>query len=121
MISFLVILTICIVLFILFGILVPWSVHVSMVKGEDLALIRKSNYSDFVKEFNKREWRFDKRFIGWFGKDEFPRKNQIHASIFMFDGVGMILDPISFFRFNLWKHSVSKTIKRVKTVKGGWE
>jgi hypothetical protein len=73
---------------------VEYKIHVSMTK-ERTNKWGHGNWSDFMREFNKREWERDKRHPQSFF-EKGSRDGRIHASIVCFGGRGMVLDRKSF-------------------------
>lgn len=78
-------------------ILIDWSVHKDMTTSETNEWGR-GTYEDFKREFDKRQWTASDMFQGSFFA---PGQNKIHASIYMFDGKGMVFNPIDYFKVKL--------------------
>lgn len=83
---------------------VPWGIHIEMVK-ENCKKWKWGSFKDFMKEFNKIEWKRDNYYpCSFFGPQNsfFSHQSQIHASIIKFNDMGMILYPWSFLRFQFF-------------------
>jgi len=101
---------------------VSYSVHRGMVKMETPDKYANGNFSQFISEFANRSW---ERKDGWrqsyFGIGNEYYTNKIHADIIKFSGVGMILDPISYFRFKIWSYKNAIPMpNNSKEYKGYW-
>lgn len=94
-----------------------WLTHVEMVKT-NTECYGKANYKIFLKKFNELDGKWDRK--GWNSSlfyipiksnrfYDFDRKSEFHANIIMFDGKGMILNPIDFIRAKIY---VKKYIKK---------
>jgi hypothetical protein len=101
--------------------LVPWMTHIEMVhKYTDKNA--NGNFEQFLREFNSRSWeRKDRWRQSYFGIEAEYYTNEIHADVIKFDEVGMILDPISYFRFKIWsqKNAIPRS-NNSKEYKGYW-
>jgi len=78
--------------------LIGWTVHLEMTK-EDVSEYGYGNYSDFKKEFNKKEWTRNKMYPKSFFNDIGFLDNHIHARIIKFDNKGMCLTYFAYLRF----------------------
>lgn len=105
---------------------VPWGTHRSMMVNNNLG-VEVWGYADFqrfLKEYNdpKYNWRTDTDFKeSIFSEPDIPIRDRerfydgyIHAGIIRFGDKGMVLDPISYFRFLRWK---TKEIDRLNSMK----
>ena len=94
---------------------VKWGTHLEMV-GEFCPTWRWGTFNDFKRMYSKKTWRQEKQYPD----SHFADGGEIHASIISFDGVGMKLDPVSFFFFEIWceRNSISR---HGDNIGGGWE
>jgi hypothetical protein len=102
------IIVLIVVMHFIFFLCVDHAVH----KKQVLDNCKEWNYADFdtfLRYFNRVSWERDSSFPESFfqkERDKLPyaeyKKNYIHASIILFDGKGMILDPISYYKFLRW-------------------
>lgn len=106
-----------------------WLTHVEMVKI-NTGYYEKANYKYFKEKFNELDGKWDRK--GWNSSlfyipiksnrfYDFDRKSEFHANIIMFDGKGMILNPIDLIRAKIY---VKKYIKKHfirNNVKVKWE
>lgn len=67
---------------------IPWQVHMEMTK-ENSKVCGKGNYKKFIEEFEKINW-----IEGTLYKNsyfDYGSDSEIHANIFRFNGIGMIM------------------------------
>lgn len=87
-------------------------VHIKMNK-DDSQIIKniKGNYKKFVEEFNKQNWEYNNYFESFFVYDynEWKQISKVHASIYMFNNIGMIIyNPIDFLRIKKFLNNKRK-------------
>lgn len=72
-----------------FWTIADWQSHWAMTKGCTKQQWGYGNHKDFVREFNKHEWKNEGRG----GTSLWDRENncQIHAGIYKFNDIGMVL------------------------------
>ena len=76
--------------------IVSWWVHRDMVKS-NCNTYSKGTYDDFLLQLSKHEWERDEKFPkSFFGIGGDFYQNKVHASIFMFDKVGMVFNIFEF-------------------------
>lgn len=80
----------------IFGVVLPWDVHRTMVKNSTNSY-GEAGYDKFLEEFHKVDWVNDSTFSeSLFSRDH---NDKIHASIIMFNGKGMMMkNPVAHFR-----------------------
>lgn len=87
---------------------ISFSVHKSMT-SEYSEIWGYGTFDRFKKEFESRVWRQDTMFKGsYFGERNDYRMgtgSQIHADIIRFDGKGMVLRHIHYFRYLMYMRS----------------
>jgi len=77
-----------------------WSVHAELTR-ETCKEYGWGNFNKFINEFNKYKWKTrNPNFKNSLFEDkEFkPYNSEIHAGLIIFNGIGMTLWPISYFR-----------------------
>lgn len=80
--------------------IVHWSTHKSMTI-ESTTSYSRGTFKQFLKKFYDTEWQRDKNWEESFFNNLTPNKTRIHASIISFDGHGMVLDFISYIKYEI--------------------
>lgn len=113
---FIVLLIVAFVVWLIF-LAVEWKTHKDMVLRECDSW-SYGTFEDFMKQFKKIEWRREERYPTSFFPCNKDNNYYCHADVLKFDGVGMVLDPISYTMFYFWKNKNS--VKRTKQIKKVW-
>lgn len=99
-----------------------WSTHIYMNKGENLPY-DWCGFKTFIKEFNKYknhpELKINNTSILLYDKREYKSIVYLHADIIKFDDRCMILYPLSYMLYHIWKYNVIKT--KGNRQKGLWK
>lgn len=93
--------------------LIMYSIHVSMVKGETITY-GYATFEKFKKQFYKNKLLKDECYVSCYQNK--TNNSIIHCDIIKFNGIGMILYPISFLKYKMFMHNLSKT----KYIKVKW-
>ncbi len=93
-------LVLCIVLLLVviqvFLVVGSWRFHFEAVNNNSEKSGR-GTFEIFIREFESREWKVKNRYSNSFFGEDYPL-SQVHASIFMFDGVGMTFGFFDYLR-----------------------
>ena len=94
-------------------ILADWLTHIEMVK-DNVSTYTKGTYNDFIYQMSIHKWeRKSTQPKSFFGVGKEYYKNKVHASIIMFDGVGMIFNIYDWLLVKKYLHTHgSKEVKK---------
>lgn len=98
--------------------LANWAAHVSMTK-DNCKKYGWGTFKDFKIMFDRQDWEIDEKFQSLFVYDYYlDTKSKIHADIYKFEGKGMLLNPIAFYRSKIYiKNYIEDNVGSKKCVK----